>query len=177
MAIPTRGECVELMERLAMPAHIRRHSEAVARIALDLARGLVARGASLDLALVESAALLHDLGKARALETHHADHAKLGADMLAELGCPELAPIVRTHAGLDSFEPGDPLTPALIVNYADKRVMHDAVVSLAVRFDDLATRYADSDDARAFLARLLDRYRRLEAAIFEGLAIGPDDVA
>jgi putative nucleotidyltransferase with HDIG domain len=175
MAIPTREECLELMERLAMPAHIRRHSEAVARVALLLARELVGRGAALDLALIESAALLHDVGKARGLETH-VDHAKLGAEMLDQLGCAELAPIVRTHAGLDSFERGEPVTPALLVNYADKRVMHDAVVSLAVRFDDLAARYAHGDDARAFLERLRERYCRLETTIFETLTIGPDDV-
>lgn len=176
MSIPNRAECLELMERHAMPLHIRRHSEAVARVALELARGLIAGGASLDLALVESAALLHDLGKARGLELH-ADHAKLGAEMLEALGHGELAPIVRAHASLASFDPGEPVTPALLVNYADKRVMHDAIVSLAVRFEDLAARYARDDAGRAFLERLHRRYQRLEAAIFEGLEFGPDDVS
>lgn len=176
MAIPTHTECLELMERLAMPAHIRRHSEVVARVALALGRRLVACGAPFDLALVEAAALLHDIGKARGLEAH-VDHAELGADMLAELGYTELAPIVRDHARLESFEPGEPVTPSLLVNYADKRVMHDVVVSLAARFRDLADRYARDDAGRAFLEAVHERYRRLEAAIFEGLPIEPGDVS
>jgi len=179
MAIPTRAECLEMMDRAGVPEHIRRHCEAVATVAIRLAQALSAQGIVLDLALVESAALLHDIGKARALETRAADHGKIGADMLVELGCAEvekLAPAVREHTMLAFFEEGDALTESLVVNYADKRVMHDAVVSLDERFADLAARYANSDMARAFLATLLERYRRLEAEIFEKLPFGPDGV-
>jgi uncharacterized protein len=175
MGIPTRAECLELLGRVGVPAHIRRHSEAVARVAMELGNALVAQGACFDLALVEAAALLHDIGKARALETH-ADHGRLGAELLDGLGHEELGPAVRDHALLAAFEPGDAVTEALLVNYADKRVMHEAVVSLDVRFVDLADRYAHDASARDFLEKLLVRYTRLEAAIFENLPFGPGDV-
>ncbi len=172
---PSRSECLSIIDEAGMPANIRRHSLLVARVALVLARGLVDAGLTIDISLVEAASLLHDIGKATSLETKQ-DHAELGAAILIELGHNELAPIVRDHIGIKAFDEEQPLTESLVVNYADKRVKHDAVVSLEDRFSDLGGRYARSDEARARLRTMLGLYQLLEAKIFGLLKVAPEDV-
>ena len=48
------------------------------------------------------------------------------------------------HVRLNSYD----LDEAMVVNYADKRVMHDRVVSLTRRFLDLMERYGTDDQRR-----------------------------
>ena len=69
-----------LLEISKMPEHLRRHSEAVSRKALSMAVELQSTGRMLDLNLIRSAALLHDIGKG------HPDHAAAGASFLQENG-------------------------------------------------------------------------------------------
>lgn len=176
MTIPTIEECFILMKQMAMPDHILRHSLLVANIAKTIATDFGASGIPVDVELVESAALLHDIGKARALVTKE-DHGVLGAKLLTDEGYGELAPIVLGHIGLTSFDEDEPFTETLIVNYSDKRVMHDTIVSLEVRFNDLERRYARDETGRALVAQMLDVYRRLEAAIFRELSFEPESLA
>jgi putative nucleotidyltransferase with HDIG domain len=176
MPLPSRARCLDVMEELAVPDNIRRHSLLVADVAVALARELRARGEPLDLDLVEAAALLHDVGKARSLETGE-DHGVLGADMVSEIGYPALAPIIREHTLLSARRLGGRVDESLLVNYCDKRVRHDEVVSLERRLEDLADRYCRTPEQRRVLDVLMDLYTRLERQIFAGLGFGPDDVA
>jgi putative nucleotidyltransferase with HDIG domain len=168
MTIPSYDDCLALMEQAAMPAHIKRHSLAVTRVAQALVRALNQRGLQLDGALVSAAALLHDIAKANCLESKQ-DHAKEGAQVVTSWGYPRLAPLVRAHVGLWSYDSSHGLDEGLIVNYADKRVRHDSVVSLNIRFADLTERYATNDDARQALQQMLSAYRNLEAHIAQRL--------
>ena len=71
------GEALKwLLETSQMPDHLRRHSEAVSRKALSMAVKLQEKGILLDLNLVRSASLLHDIRKGSA------DHAATGAALL-----------------------------------------------------------------------------------------------
>ncbi len=158
-----------------MPANIRRHSLLVAEVATLLARELGAAGLALDVELVEAAALLHDLGKATSLATGE-DHAELGAAMVIELGYPRLAPILREHTLLDAERLALGLNESLLVNYADKRVRHDELVSLTERLEDLADRYARTSDQRALLRRFLELYLRLEVEVFARLPFSPAEL-
>ena len=59
------GEALKwLLQTSGMPETVRRHSEAVSRKALDMAVRLGRSGICLNLELVRSAALLHDIGRA-----------------------------------------------------------------------------------------------------------------
>ena len=158
-----------------MPVHIQRHSVLVARIATGLGRSLVGKGLELDLRLIERGALLHDIGKARAIETRE-NHAELGATIVEAAGYPGLEPIVRDHIILERYDPSDRLSESLVVNYSDKRVRHDRIVSLADRFSDLADRYARSDEARQRLVAMLVVYQQLEVELFAHLSFGPKEV-
>jgi len=172
MLVLSRTECMELLRQFDMPQHIRRHSFLVAEVALVLGARLNQNSSRLDLRLIEAAALLHDVGKVRSLKTGE-NHAALGFQMLEGIVAPDVARIVGEHISLDPSEVGGPLTESLIVNYSDKRVRHDRIVSVEERYDDLIERYAKTPPQVEFLRRKLDLYFALERTIFSHLTITP----
>ncbi len=175
MIIPTPRQCLVLMEQVNMPDHIRKHSFLVARISVYLGRLLNQNSLRLDLDLLEAGALLHDIAKARALSTGER-HEDLGARMLEEWGYARLSPIVREHVVLDASVVNGPITESVLVNYADKRVKHDQIVSLEERFSDLIGRYATTKEHRSWLQEKYRLFLLLESKIFEHLSITPDDL-
>ena len=64
MSVPSRAAAAALLLSLDPPAWHVRHARAVAEIAAWLAARCAARGEPVDRALVEAAALLHDVDKA-----------------------------------------------------------------------------------------------------------------
>jgi putative nucleotidyltransferase with HDIG domain len=174
MLVPSRDQCLELLTQHDMPAHIRRHSLMVTDVALFISARLNRNSCRLDLRLVEAAALLHDIGKKPGLETGE-NHAELGARMLEGIVAPTVARIVAEHIYMDVSQTAGPLTESLIVNYSDKRVKHDRVVSIRERFEDLIERYAKSGAQADMLRGKLDLYIALERTIFSHLTIAPQD--
>lgn len=170
--MPSRKECFQYLDKINMPWHIRRHSMMVAKVALFLGELLNQNGSNLDLGLVQTGALLHDVGKERTLATGE-DHAEVGAEMLAGKVAPAVARIVREHILLEPVHVEGPLTESLIVNYSDKRVMHEQVVSVQARYHDLIARYAKTPRHRERLLEKLNLYLALENKIFSHLAIEP----
>jgi len=146
--IPSREETFRIIESCSMPQHILRHSLMVTRVAVVIATRLNASGLVIDLALVERASLLHDICKMDCIGTMK-DHALMAQELLAGRGFPRLGEVVGQHVRLNSMA----IDEAMVVNYADKRVMHDRVVSLDERFVDLLKRYG-TDDARKERIRL-----------------------
>lgn len=172
MLIPSRSECIKILEKAGMPRHIRCHSLMVTEVALILASHLNDAGSKLDPKLVEAAALLHDIGKQQSLE-RGGDHALLGARMLEGIVPSAVAGIVSEHIHLEPSRVAAPVTESVLVNYSDKRVMHDRVVSIEDRYYDLIARYAKSPSHRLRLLEKLDLYRELEKNIFSRLDITP----
>ncbi len=172
MPIPSRPECIELLQRFDMPHHIRRHSFLVAEVALSIAGRLNQNSSRLDLRLIEAAALLHDVGKEPSFKTGE-DHAVLGARMLNGTVNPAVARIVKEHIFLDFSQTSGPITESLVVNYSDKRVKHDQIVSVEERYRDLIDRYAKSPSHMKFLLDKLELYFALEKTIFSHLTITP----
>jgi len=158
-----------------MPEHIRRHSRRVAAVALYLGRLLNENGGRLNLRLVEAGALLHDVGKSRALSTGER-HEMLGSEIVGRWGYHPLAPIVRDHVHLDPEMIRGPITESILVNYADKRVKHDEIVSLAERFRDLVNRYGRTPKHIEWLEEKYRLFDRLEKKIFGHLGIHPQEV-
>lgn len=160
-----------------MPRHIRRHSEQVARVARRLGEALRQfDGESVDLCLLEAAALLHDIAKASCL-ANHKDHAVEGGRLLRALGLPRVADLVERHVELGQWRQEGCVTEAEILNYSDKRVRHEEVVSLTDRFLDLLERYGKR--APQAEGRIRDNWQDTEAVerkIFGRLPFGPGDV-
>lgn len=175
--IPTRQECFELIRQYEMLPHIVRHSELVTEVALLIGRKLNSRGEHLDLALVEAAALLHDITKTMCITTKE-NHAQTGGELLASLGYPAVANIVRQHIRLDpeTYNPRA-VTEVELVNYADKRVQHEQVVDIGERFRDVLERYAKKlPGLQPRLDEVQRETQRLEQKIFSKIDITPQEL-
>ena len=131
LPVPDRDECEALWEKYAMLPNIRAHSRAVADVAMSLARraedmGIAPEGTSEKTA--RAAAMLHDIAKTWTI-LHGGAHDQLGAAIVREeTGNPLLAQAVLFHVYWP-WEKGPlaperaPLRLALLVAYADKRVL------------------------------------------------------
>lgn len=173
MRIPPQNECLQMLYSMDMPDHIQDHSRLVCRIALVLADGLIAAGIAINRDLVMASALLHDITKPRSFETGE-NHAQTGGEYLTALGFPEVGEIVRQHVVLDHYFAGSAPSEAEIVNYADKRVLHDRVVPLDDRMAYILQRYAKTIQRQVLLQELWDQTRLLEQRLFAYLSITPE---
>ncbi len=173
--IPDREECLELMQRYGMLDNIIAHSLEVARVALFLAIALNQKGQRIDLGLVEAASLLHDIAKTECLRTKE-DHARAGCRLLKEIGYDEIGEIVAQHVWLNGEGIPSSISEVELVNYADKRVRHDQIVSLEERFFDLKDRYGGDQRAIEYMERLEKMISGIEDKIFLMLEIQPNDL-
>jgi putative nucleotidyltransferase with HDIG domain len=174
-AIPDKGRCHELMERYQMPEHIREHCTVVCQVALALAKGLNAGGETLNLAAIEAAALLHDITKSNSIHTRE-NHAETAARLLHSLGYARIAAIVNAHVSLPLIDNSGGVTEEEVVNYADKRVQHTAVVSLDQRFADLMSRYGRDKKSANHILQLKAQTSAIEKKIFPRLHLSPSDL-
>ncbi len=166
---PSIATCLQMMEEYAMLPNIREHSFVVGRVSEAVYNKLATSGKSPDLPpldLVVAGALLHDIAKTKCL-AEGCDHAKVGAEICLQHGFTLVAEIVREHVLLKIFEEeryqkGVFLAKELIF-YCDKRVMHDAIVTLSERLDYILERYGNNDPARYEIIRLnFERCQNLE---------------
>ncbi len=171
-----------LLAEFDPPAHVRRHCETVAEFALKVAKQLIKNGISVDLSLLENAALLHDIVRvvdfkifnpsqffvtpsveqieqweelrARYAGMHHADAAGI---ILRERGHNEVAVVVEKHKYLQIKE-GFSSWEEKLLYYADKRAKHDTIVSIDERLADGRNRNApetkDTQEARELDAKV-----------------------
>ena len=83
---------VEILKRLNCPTHLINHSKAVCKKALKLSSNF-----DVDIELVKTGALLHDIGRSK---TNGIDHAVVGAEILKNMGFPDsVANIALRHIG------------------------------------------------------------------------------
>jgi putative nucleotidyltransferase with HDIG domain len=175
--VPDYQACRQLMAEHRMLANIKAHSILVARIAELLVENLQKSGLALGLELTVSAALLHDIGKTSCLNTR-ADHARKGKEICLRHGYHEIAGIVEEHVILKPSPPGQSLSATEIVYYADKRVNHDRIVSLAERLDYILERYGQNSESRC--RAIKENFRKcceIEREIFSYLTFAPAELA
>ncbi len=175
MMIPTREECLRLMGQYGMLDHIISHSIEVTKVALFLSSELNKKGQRIDLTLVEAASLLHDLTKTECLKSKE-DHAVTGAQLLKGMGYERVGAVVAEHIQLSEGKDPSSVSEKEVVNYADKRVQHDRIVSLKERFSDLKDRYGKGQWTLGQLERLEKATLAVENKIFSILEIDPADL-
>jgi putative nucleotidyltransferase with HDIG domain len=179
---PDRKACETLFDEYRMPENVREHTRQVAKVAVYLANALRRSGEIVDVGLVESASLLHDIAravefsddplwpllKARYGET---DHKLLGAKIMEKY--PGLSTIIRKH-GYASVITDPPVTwEEKIVNYADKRIAHTGIVSLDERFSEGRRRWLKRDkplDSK-MEAEIVRKHKEIESEIFSKIGI------
>ncbi len=176
VTVPSWQDCLALMEEQGMWENIVRHSLLVEQVARSLAEVLLQAGEDLHLSEITAGALLHDITKTKSVQTRE-DHALTGQQLLEELGYPRIGQIVGCHVLLpSSIFSREGVSAEEVVHYADKRVLHDAVVSLPERFEDLVYRYGKTPDACCRLKILEDQSFRIEEKIFSRIDIIPEDL-
>lgn len=135
------GLCAALWDASEVPENVRHHCRAVADKAQQLGEALCRAGHSLNLELLRSAALLHDMARS------HPDHALLGAKWLRALGYPEQARLVAAHHQL-CLEQQTDLTEEAVLYLADKLIQGTDEVSIEARFSRSRCK-CDTAQARA----------------------------
>lgn len=175
MNIPDKEECFRLIHEMRMMDHIVAHSIQVSRVALFLTDHLAKRNGGLNRELIRASALLHDITKTRSFETGE-NHAATGEDFLRERGYGEVARIVGQHVRLDRYMTTGSPTETEIVNYADKRVLHDKVVPLRERLDYILEKYGKGPEILARIRQTWEKTNELESKIFRGLPFLPHEI-
>ena len=161
---PDTDECEVMLEAAATPEPTRAHCRAVAALAVFLARRLQETGASVDVDLVQAAALVHDIAKGQA------DHAVAGAELVREFGFPAVANVAARHQTI-AFDGS--IDESAVVYLADKLVRGETRVSLETRFAPAFKRFAEDPGA---LAGAKMRYADAQAILAAIEArIGPVD--
>lgn len=199
-------ELVEaLWKDWATPLHVRAHCRKVADICLKIGQAYVEKNILVNLEMLKTAGLLHDLARIcdfqeldkskfheevtdakwekwvdlreRFKGMHHADVA-CGA--LADEGYLKTAELIRLHNSLSILEEPEKLSylEAAILFYADKRVKHDEVVSLAERFRDGRERHGKFDNLKTqtMFKEVEGKTHELENQLFELIHLRPEDI-
>ena len=173
MKYPSREECLRDYLEIKTPQNIIEHVIVVNKVAVFLAKKLKKKGIKLNLRLVDKASLLHDLDKWLCINDKSLKHGFETEKMLAEKGYPEIGFYARQHVAelilgeLKTWE-------EKIINYADKRVLHDQIVSLKERFDYINERYPAKDFEKR--RKIIELSYVLEKEIFSKLGFSPEEL-
>ncbi len=161
---PTEDECFSIIRQHDMLPNIIEHSVQVKNVSLAIYDNL-SKKELISRELLIAAALLHDIAKTRSIQNREMRHDLIGGKMLRKIGLNEIAEIVENHVVFTGFLPEGPLTEKEIIYYSDKRVMHDKVVNVHTRVDDLVERYGINDKVKELIIRNKEFVLELEAKI------------
>lgn len=143
--IPNEDECLDIMKKCDMMSHIIDHSIQVKNVSMAIFDNLIDKKI-ISREKIIAGALLHDIAKSKCIREKTRGHDKLGGDMLREKGLDIIAPIVESHIFFDDFDFDGSLQEREIIFYADKRVMHDQIVTIEARVKDLVDRYGTNNE-------------------------------
>ncbi|MCB9808418.1 tRNA (adenosine(37)-N6)-threonylcarbamoyltransferase complex ATPase subunit type 1 TsaE [Candidatus Peribacteria bacterium] len=175
--LPLEATIALWREDVELPPHIVDHCEAVATFSQVLADYLLSQGIIVRKKALNTAAKLHDLIRFVDFKetdipdiwtTYKERYTDLGHEaacsaFLKEHGFDALADIVIAH-GLTFSPPNRVTIEQKLLYYADKRVMHDKVVTVQERFDDFQERYASgitTQESKRWLEEVLEIEREL----------------
>lgn len=162
--IPTRQMCERLWDDMGLTDGLKKHLTAVADLSVRIGSALNQKGYSLNLPLIEAAALLHDIEKG----TPH--HAMAGAKKLEAFGFPEIAPVVKAHMRLpDGYRPE--ITERAVVFLADKLFIGSQAVCLTQRYAEKLIVYRDQPFVLQAIRGQLEMSLNLERQIRKVLEV------
>lgn len=147
--IPSPAEAKALLQLHQAGDRGLAHGQGVARAALAMGQALNRAGYSLDLELLESSALLHDIAKGQ--PRHEAE----GARILESHGFSDAARIVIDHRDIDPAAVKR-LSERELVYLADKVVRGPQRVPILQRFQEKLDRFAHDPEAVAAITRRRD---------------------
>lgn len=190
-------EAKKIWEEFATPEHVRGHIEKVRRVAVFCANALHCQNIPIDREIVESAAILHDavryidfrnfedfiaqeqsaspqtIALWRELykkydRMHHADAI---GEILESRGYFATAKVSRAHNTSAIYRKEPFSWEEKVVYYADKRALHNTIVSLKDRLEDGRRRY-HHEKTTGLEGKIL----QIEAEIFQRGNINPEEI-
>ncbi len=204
--IPSRKKCFQLLREYHVPEHIVEHIVSVCRLGVFLAKKLIQAGESVDVELVESACLLHDMARVcdfkeldysrfhqeiseedktmwRKLREKYGNssHEEAAFDILSG-DFPEVATLVLKHKYMGMLdEANKPKTwEEKIVFYSDMRVMHNKIVPLRQRLEEAHKRniymHGGKEESRINTSKVDPLIYKLEQELFKKIGLEPQDV-
>ena len=158
----TEADALHILSLLQAPDRVVAHCRAVATVGETLAAALRPRLPELDVDLVRSACLLHDMVRVHGARRH----AQMGERILRNLGMPRLAAVVGAHMVLPLDPTASPtVSEEELVYLADKMVVEDRVAGLAEREAQARAKHADDAGAPEWIARRMHKARAIGGKI------------
>jgi|TARA_B100002003_G_C13885219_1_gene431940 putative nucleotidyltransferase with HDIG domain len=173
MRVPTREECFEILKEYRLPQRIIDHTLMVNKVAMLLAKKLVERGIQINLDLLDSASLLHDLDKIITLKDGD-NHGKISAKILIERGYPELAKLVKVHKSECLADDLIQTWEEKLLLYADCRSQWDKIVDLKTRFQYGRDNYPHLNDIK--YKDIEKKGHEIEKEIFQYIDFEPEEL-
>lgn len=133
--------CLFLLSYFEVPQNIIKHSKKVSEICIDLCYELNKHKYNLDINLIESSSLLHDIKRAEK------NHAEAGANLLRDLGHEKIADVVKSHMRIEKHMEDD-INEKTILYFGDKLVIEDKYVDLDKRFKEKLSEYKYNDEIK-----------------------------
>ena len=156
--LPSREQALQFLRQSGCRENVIKHCEAVAKLAVEIAKTCRENRIEVDVKLVETGALLHDIGRSK---THSVHHAVVGAEIATSLGLPQpVISIIKRHVGggITAEEakklgwPKDVYIPKTIeekiVSYADKLIESSQRVPIERTIENFSKKLPPSSVAR-----------------------------
>ncbi len=159
--IPSRETCMELLRSYGTPLHVVRHCIAVSKTAVRMAEALVEKGLDLDIPLVETSALLHDIARVEE------NHGVKGAILLERQGYHQVAKLIKCHMFYATDPYKDRITEQDLLCLADRMVREDEYVGLENRMQYVLNKLIEAGRDVERVRHRLDENRRLKERIEE----------
>lgn len=141
--VPNKSLCLDMLSEYGTPANVIRHCRAVTDTAMRIGGGLYSRGLSLNLDLLQAAALLHDIARVED------EHWVKGAEVVREKGFPEVAELILPHMTYAPDNEWQEIREIDILCLSDRMVKDDKYVGLEVRMQYVLDYYKDNPVAFA----------------------------
>lgn len=144
---PTREECLILLKNYQTPDHVIRHCVKVTDTALKIGKALIDKGYDLDLGLIQSAGLIHDIARVED------KHWEIGADIADRLGYHQEAEIIKIHMFYNCNPDRDAINEKDIVCLSDRMVKEDEYVGLENRMQYVLEKFRGNPEAYERISR------------------------
>lgn len=159
--IPLKAECLAMMATRFSENHpVVKHSRVVAQMARYIGKKLVNAGCLVNIDLIEACGYLHDIGKGEKT------HAKFGAQLLKNMGYPNIADIIEFHMDLP-YADGEKITEREVLYLADKLVYGDKGLPLDSRLKSKLEQLSDHPKGKRAAERRIRTAMRIGKAIEE----------
>lgn len=146
----TEEECLKLLDDYGTPSHVIRHCKSVSRVAVIIAKELNKRGFSLDIEVIRTASLLHDIAR---VEDHHCE---VGAKLLYNMHLDDVADIVKVHMHHVFPDDVSQIKEVDVVCLGDRLVQEDIFVGIDARMEYVLNKIKNDDRLKEIVSKKVE---------------------